>query len=81
MTNTVFEDSHGFVWSGMWDSGLICYDPSKRITTWYVSEWGKPAVLSSNHIMAIHEDRTGTLWFGANNGLNSTIGQLTHSLM
>ena len=70
MTNTVFEDTHGLVWSGMWDSGLICYDPSKRTTTWYVSEWGKPAVLSANHIMAVHEDRIGTLWIGANNGLS-----------
>jgi signal transduction histidine kinase len=70
MTNTVFEDTQGLVWSGMWDSGVICYDPAKRTTTWYVSEWGKPAVLSANHIMAVHEDASGTLWLGANNGLN-----------
>ena len=70
MTNTVFEDTHGFVWSGMWDSGLICYDPSQQSTIRYASEWGKPAVLSANHIMAVHEDSAGTLWLGANNGLN-----------
>jgi len=70
MTNTVFEDTHGLVWSGMWDSGLIRYEPTKHTTIWYASEWGKPPVLSANHIMAVHEDDTGTLWFGANNGLN-----------
>ena len=81
MMNTVFEDAHGAVWAGMWDGGLICYDPSRGSTTQYVSEWGKPAVLSSNHIMSIHEDRTGTLWFGANNGLNKydrATGTFTH---
>jgi ligand-binding sensor domain-containing protein/signal transduction histidine kinase len=81
MMNTVFEDAHGVVWAGMWDGGLICYDPSTGSTTQYVSEWGKPAVLSSNHIMSIHEGRTGMLWFGANNGLNKydrATGTFTH---
>jgi len=69
-TNTVFEDSHGLVWAGMWDGGLICYDPVKDTIIHFISEWGKPAVLSSNHIMSIYEDKAGIMWFGANNGLN-----------
>ncbi|MDO8549502.1 MAG: triple tyrosine motif-containing protein [Ignavibacteria bacterium] len=68
--NTVFEDSHGLVWAGMWDGGLICYDRTKDTIIHYISEWGKPAVLSSNHIMSIYEDKTGIMWFGANNGIN-----------
>jgi len=64
----ILQDSRGFMWFGTED-GLNKYDG--HTFTVYKQEPGNPHSLSSNAVLGLHEDRSGTLWvatFGG--GLN-----------
>jgi ligand-binding sensor domain-containing protein/signal transduction histidine kinase len=60
----VFEDTKGRMWFGMWEGGLIEYDPEQKTFRQYVNNPDDMNSLSDNSIYSLYEDRTGTLWIG-----------------
>ncbi len=66
--NTVFQDSHGFIWMGTYD-GLTRFDGYRFVN--FKSNPLDPESLSNNIVISIIEDKNGFLWIGtAQNGLN-----------
>lgn len=61
-------DRNGVVWVGTWGAGLARFD-GKKWRNFTMAD-GMPG----NHIFALHEDPTGKLWIGTNNGLASFEG-------
>lgn len=58
--NDIFQDSRGRVWVGT-DNGLICFpDPD---TFSYEKQYADNSSLSSEAIMSVIEDKSGTIWF------------------
>lgn len=58
--NDIFQDSRGSVWVGT-DNGLICFpDPD---TFSYEKQYADNSSLSSEAIMSVIEDKSGTIWF------------------
>lgn len=66
----VYEDRSGFVWVGSSGDGLDRYDPASGEWRHYRSHPDDPHSLSDDSVETIHEDQTGTLWFGTRAGLN-----------
>jgi signal transduction histidine kinase/ligand-binding sensor domain-containing protein/DNA-binding response OmpR family regulator len=63
-------DKSGLLWIGSIEGGLICYDPQKNIVVkHYLPDAENPESIKSNVIFKILEDKTGSLYFGTNNGL------------
>jgi len=58
-------DRGGVVWCGTWGGGLSRFDGKKW--THYTMSDGLPG----NHVFMLHEDPSGKLWIGTNNGLAS----------
>ena len=59
--SNVVRDAQGFVWVGTKD-GLVRFDGHSCEV--YRNNRPEPGKLSSSHIMALHADRRGFLWFG-----------------
>jgi len=57
-------DSHGRIWIGTVDNGLICYD---GIETW--TTYSTENILASNLIFSIAVGSDGAVWFGTGNGV------------
>jgi len=66
-TETIFQDSRGFIWFGTRD-GLNRYD-GNEIVIWR-NDPSDTSTLSDNYIRCIYEDRNHQLWVGTINGLN-----------
>jgi signal transduction histidine kinase len=66
----VIEDSNGIVWVGSSGDGLDRYDPNDGSWQHFEHDPDNPSSLSNNFVEAIHEDRSGTLWFATGEGLN-----------
>jgi ligand-binding sensor domain-containing protein len=68
---TVFEDSKHRLWFGMNGTGLVLYDPHKKL----VKQWQRTdtsnASIINNTIHAITEDKTGVIWISSATGLTS----------
>lgn len=62
-------DSAGHIWIGMDGSGIVDYDPEKRIQRRYTIAQG----LSSDYISSMAFDDRGRLWIGTIKGLNCFI--------
>ncbi len=61
----ILQDHKGFMWFGTQD-GLNKYDGYKF--TYYRHDPQNPASLGNSFILAIYEDKTGTLWIGTDGG-------------
>jgi ligand-binding sensor domain-containing protein len=59
----VFADSKGDLWVGT-SAGLDRFDATKGTFTHYRHQPDDPYSISSNSVVAIYEDRQGTLWVG-----------------
>lgn len=58
--NDIFQDSRGRVWVGT-DNGLICFPDSDTFS--YEKQYADNSSLSSEAIMSVIEDKSGTIWF------------------
>jgi len=73
---TIYEDRSGVLWVGTGShyevevGGLNVFDRITGQFTRYLHDPHNPHNLSNNHVRAIYEDRTGTLWIGTDEGLN-----------
>ena len=66
--NTIFQDSHGFIWIGTYD-GLTRYDGYRFVN--FKNNPQDPSSISNNIVVSIIEDQQGYLWVGtAQNGLS-----------
>jgi signal transduction histidine kinase/streptogramin lyase len=66
----VYEDSNGIVWLGSSGDGLDRYDPDIDQWQHFEHDPDNPSSLSNDFVEAIHEDKSGTLWFATGGGLN-----------
>lgn len=64
------EDNSGVLWIGTIGEGLFRLDPTTHAVLRISSDLRDSSSLSSKTIYCMHEDRTGTLWFGTRSGLN-----------
>ncbi|MEG9438561.1 hypothetical protein JAO29_20665 [Edaphobacter sp. HDX4] len=72
LENTVWiidGDPLGRIWLGTWGGALIRFDEKTRTFVTYPPDPRDPHSLNGGGINAILEDRTGTLWVGAMDGL------------
>ena len=76
----ILEDASGLLWIGTWNDGLLCYDPRNETVVRYRYDPKNPASLSANIICTMYEDKTGTLWVGANglDRFDRMTGSFTH---
>ena len=76
----ILEDSYGLLWIGTWNDGLLCYDPRKETVVRYRYDPRNPSSLSANVVLTVYEDKTGTLWVGANglDRFDRATGTFTH---
>ncbi len=68
--NIIHEDKYGMFWVGTEMGGLFCYNRNQDTVTQYISNLGNHSAVGFSSILDIHEDKNGTLWIAANNGLN-----------
>lgn len=71
-----FEDSRNNLWIASQGTGLGWYNRDKDSIEFFRYDHTKPGTISSNHILCMTEDHTGTLWVGTthtNGGLNKMI--------
>ncbi len=66
----VFVDSHGLLWIGSANKGLICYNVVMNSFKSYTNIPGKNSSISGNNIMDIFEDNSHVLWIATYKGLN-----------
>ncbi|MCG8376336.1 MAG: hypothetical protein MI702_07620, partial [Chlorobiales bacterium] len=68
--NCMVEDSFGHLWIGTADAGLYRYDPASGRIISFRHDPVNPHSLSSNRILSLFVDKSGTIWVGTQKGLN-----------
>lgn len=63
-------DSHGVVWLGTSDQGIVRFDPASGQWELYPNDSSRPGTLSNDHVNTLLVDTSGTLWAGTQQGLN-----------
>lgn len=58
----------GAMWFGTLGQGLLRFDPQSGAATQYLHDPGDPRSLGSNHVLALMQDRSGTIWIGTHKG-------------
>jgi ligand-binding sensor domain-containing protein/signal transduction histidine kinase len=72
LANTVWvidQDHSGALWLGTWGGALIRFDEKAGKFVRYTPNSRDPHKLNGGGVNTIHEDRAGTLWVGAMDGL------------
>ncbi|HYZ87239.1 MAG TPA: two-component regulator propeller domain-containing protein, partial [Bryobacteraceae bacterium] len=64
------EDRRGILWLGTESTGLLRFDPATGRFTIYQHNPDNTHTLSDNRVNSVHFDRSGTMWVGAQQGLN-----------
>lgn len=67
----LFVDNAGNLWIGTWNSGLIKYNPGKKLTARYSFREGDESSLSNDRVRYIFQDSREILWVCTTNGFNS----------
>ena len=65
----IYQDHSGGLWLGTWGGALSRFDDNAKTFLNYAPDPRDPHKLHGGGINTIHEDRTGTLWVGAMDGL------------
>jgi len=68
--SAIVEDSYGMLWVATQDRGLSKLDRKTGHFTNFTFDPGKPNGISSNVVLSLHVDKSGTLWVGTRDGLN-----------
>ncbi len=63
-TLDLFLDSKERLWIGTYGDGLIKFNPNDSIINQFKIRKHDPRAIHYNDILSIHEDYTGTIWFG-----------------
>jgi two-component system, sensor histidine kinase ChiS len=69
----IYKDSHGLIWAGTKDDGVIQYNESIDKITSFKSDINDHSSISGNFISTIYEDKNRDVWFGTNIGINKFI--------
>jgi PAS domain S-box-containing protein len=73
----LYEDRSGVLWIGTYGGGLDRFDanaPGEGTFSHYQNDPEDPSSLSHNQVVAIHQDRSGTLWVATlGGGLNQLV--------
>jgi ligand-binding sensor domain-containing protein len=68
---TIFEDSKHRLWFGMNGTGLVLYDPLKKLVKqWQRTDTSNGSIIN-NTIHAITEDKMGVIWISSATGLTA----------
>jgi ligand-binding sensor domain-containing protein/signal transduction histidine kinase len=67
----LIEDRGGKIWIGTESSGLRLFDPAKGQSSAYRHTGNLPGTLSDDRVNSVHFDRSGTMWVGTQNGLDT----------
>jgi PAS domain S-box-containing protein len=65
------EDRNGALWLGTDSSGLERFDPATGQFTKFEHDISHPGTLSDSRVNSVYFDRSGTMWVGTQNGLDS----------
>lgn len=65
---SIFQDSHGYIWVGTQGGGIAKFDGVK------FKVYNKRNALSGNNVKTIIEDKNGLLWIGSDQGINTFDG-------
>ena len=71
--NTMIKDHHENLWIGAWGGGFSCLKKGSKKLSRYFHDDKNPLSLSNNIINCLHEDPSGVLWIGTNQGLNKLV--------
>ena len=72
LENTIWvidQDRSGILWLGTWGGTLVRFDDKAGTFVNYTPDPRNPDKLNGGGVNTIHEDRAGTLWVGAMDGL------------
>ncbi|HYE57087.1 MAG TPA: two-component regulator propeller domain-containing protein, partial [Rhodothermales bacterium] len=72
-TSALLVEPSGIVWVGTTSRGLDRLDPRTGRLQHFRHDPSDPNSLSSDGVIALHRDRTGTLWVATTNGLNRIV--------
>lgn len=61
-------DSHGRLWIGAYDQGLLCYDPASGELIHFLHQPHDSNSLSSNSVITVYVDSRNLVWVGTNGG-------------
>ena len=64
----LYEDRQGLLWIGLYDGGIVRYDPDANHFTHYWHDPNDARSLSHNRILSLLEDREGRFWVGTDGG-------------
>jgi signal transduction histidine kinase/streptogramin lyase len=67
----MYEDSRGNFWVGTYEGGVCRLDRRTNTFVCYKQGVNPPDGPIRNDVLAIHEDRSGTIWFGTAGGISS----------
>jgi PAS domain S-box-containing protein len=67
---SIYEDTSGDFWVGVYNHGLYKSGPQKKTFNNYREQPWVSSGLSSNHIHTIYQDKGGIIWIGTDDGLN-----------
>ncbi|WP_336517138.1 two-component regulator propeller domain-containing protein [Pollutibacter soli] len=78
----ITKDRNGNIWFVLNTNGLLCYNPAKNFATQYLNDQKDTNTISSNAIVSVFEDHSGTIWAGdfagGINRLDSKTGLFKH---
>lgn len=66
---TIFEDSEGFIWIGLFQNGAVRIDPETLALTYFNPTEAGDNALSDPSVFSIEEDSFGRIWLGTQTGL------------
>ena len=59
---TICEDNNGLLWIGVRETGIICYNPLQKKSTYHSYNPRDSSTISNNNVTQISKDKTGDLW-------------------
>ena len=64
----LYEDRDGYLWIGIFASGLNRFDPATEVVVRYRHDHNRPESLAADTVRCVFEDSSGRLWVGTEGG-------------